>query len=161
MRDYANTSCPYCSAPLDPLPKAKKRCPSCGESIWVRSGPDGLTYLLQEVDLPILEQAWQEVWDKKHDAEDREFIAQSDALGRESYERTITDARESGFTHVEYIVSDDACAECRPLLGRPFDIRVAPPLPIANCRNEFCRCDVVAVIDYEQLRADVRAAGLG
>lgn len=57
-RAYANTSCPYCSAPLDPLPKARKRCPSCGQPIYVRSGPDGLRYLLQEVDLPVLEQAW-------------------------------------------------------------------------------------------------------
>ena len=160
MRDYANTSCPYCSASLDPLPKAKKRCPSCGQPIWVRSGPDGLTYLLQEVDLPILEQAWQEVWDKKHDAEDREFIAQADALGRESYERTIADARECGFTHVEYMVSDDACAECRSLSGRPVDIRVAPPLPIANCQNEFCRCGVVAVVDYDESRAMARELGL-
>ena len=59
-REYANRTCPYCDAGLDPLPRAKKRCPSCRESIYVRSGPDGLTYLLQEADLPTLQAAWGE-----------------------------------------------------------------------------------------------------
>ena len=54
----ANTACPYCSVELDPLPKAKKRCPGCGQPIYVRSGSDGLTYLLQVGDLPVLEAAW-------------------------------------------------------------------------------------------------------
>jgi hypothetical protein len=59
-RRYASEACPYCTVRLDPLPKAKKRCLACGQSIYVRSGPDGMTYLLQEVDLPILEEAWGE-----------------------------------------------------------------------------------------------------
>ena len=59
-REYANTTCPYCMAGLHPLPRANKRCPSCGQPIYVRPGPDGLTYLLQEVDLPVLEAAWAE-----------------------------------------------------------------------------------------------------
>ena len=60
LRTYANTACPYCSVELDPLPKAKKRCSGCGQPIYVRSGPDGLTYLLQVGDLPVLEAAWAE-----------------------------------------------------------------------------------------------------
>jgi hypothetical protein len=59
-RPYANTACPYCSVAFDPLPKAKAHCPSCGQTVWVRSGPDGLRYLLQEADLPVLEQAWED-----------------------------------------------------------------------------------------------------
>lgn len=57
---YATSVCPYCSVALAPLPKAKERCPACGLPIHVRSGPDGYTYLLQERDLPVLEQAWAE-----------------------------------------------------------------------------------------------------
>ena len=57
---YASEACPYCAGRLDPLPKAKKRCPSCGRPIYVRPGPDGLTYLLQTADLPVLEAAWAE-----------------------------------------------------------------------------------------------------
>jgi len=65
--EYANTTCPYCSAPLDPIPKAKKKCPACGQPIFVRRAPDGLRYLLQERDLPVLEQAWAEVHDDRND----------------------------------------------------------------------------------------------
>jgi hypothetical protein len=64
---YANTGCPYCSAPLDPLPKAKKKCPACGQPIYVRRAPDGLRYLLQEQDLPALDKAWTEIHDDRDD----------------------------------------------------------------------------------------------
>lgn len=57
---YANTTCPYCAIALDPLPRAKKKCPGCGQSILVRSGPDGYRYLVQEQDLHVLEEAWAE-----------------------------------------------------------------------------------------------------
>lgn len=59
-RPYANTACPYCGVEMSPLPKAKSKCRSCGQSVFVRSGPDGMRYLLQEVDLPALEAAWAE-----------------------------------------------------------------------------------------------------
>jgi hypothetical protein len=60
-RVYANTTCPYCSVTPDPLPKARsKKCRACGQSIYVREGPEGLTYLLQEADLSAMEQAWVE-----------------------------------------------------------------------------------------------------
>ena len=74
-RTYANTSCPYCSVELNPLPKAKKRCPGCGQPIYVRGGPDGLTYLLQVGDLPVLEAAWAEY------LEARDYRAKVAALG--------------------------------------------------------------------------------
>ena len=64
-RPYATTVCPYCSLAVDPLPKAKKRCPHCGRPIYVRSGPDGYRYLLQEVDLPVLEAAWAEYHERE------------------------------------------------------------------------------------------------
>jgi hypothetical protein len=57
---YASTTCPYCGATLDPLPKAKKKCPACRRTIYVRVGPDAMVYLLQDVDRPALEQAWAE-----------------------------------------------------------------------------------------------------
>ena len=57
---YANTSCPYCAVALDPPPKSKKRRPACGQSVYVRKGPDDLRYLLQAVDLPAMDQAWDE-----------------------------------------------------------------------------------------------------
>src|SRR5664280_1965845 len=59
-RTFANTACPYCSVELDPLPESKERCTGCGQPIYVRLGPDGLTYLLRVDDLPVLDQAWAE-----------------------------------------------------------------------------------------------------
>jgi hypothetical protein len=65
-RTYANTSCPYCSVELDPLPKGKKRCPACGQPIYARMGPDGITYLLRVGDLPVLDQAWAEYHEERN-----------------------------------------------------------------------------------------------
>lgn len=58
--EYANTICPYCAVPLHPLPRANKGCPSCRQPIHVRRGPEGLRYLLQAVDLPAMDRAWEE-----------------------------------------------------------------------------------------------------
>jgi hypothetical protein len=76
---YANTVCPYCGIGLNPLPKAKKKCPGCGQPIYVRSGPDGQRHLLREADLAQFETWWQ------RDAEEREQ--------REAAARAAEDAR--------------------------------------------------------------------
>ena len=57
-RPYNRDDCPYCHAIQDPLPKAKRKCPDCGQPIYVRSGPDGLRHLLREADLEAHEAAW-------------------------------------------------------------------------------------------------------
>jgi hypothetical protein len=59
-RPYANTDCPYCGVALDPLPWRKTKCPACARPIYVRAGPDGYTYLLQDGDRHVLEEAWAE-----------------------------------------------------------------------------------------------------
>lgn len=86
-------------------------------------------------------------WQARDDAKAREFIENANRLGRESYERTLRECREFGIAKVEYIVADDACAACRALVGRAFDLLAAPPLPIAGCCSEFCRCSVVGNFD--------------
>jgi hypothetical protein len=43
---------------MEPLPKAKTRCKFCRQPVFVRTGPDGLRYLLQEIDLPTMEAEW-------------------------------------------------------------------------------------------------------
>lgn len=50
-RPYHSTTCPYCAVELSPLPKAKKACPSCKAAILVRTGEDGVMYLIRDVDL--------------------------------------------------------------------------------------------------------------
>ena len=46
-RLYANTACPYCSGALNPPPKAKKRCPACGQPIYVLY--DRIGYMRREL----------------------------------------------------------------------------------------------------------------
>jgi len=38
MSQANKQKCPYCDSFLDTIPKRKKKCPSCGESIYVRLG---------------------------------------------------------------------------------------------------------------------------
>lgn len=64
-RAYASSECPYCGIRLAPLPKAKKRCPACRRPVYVRLGPDGVRYLLQEVDLPTMDALWAEFDDQR------------------------------------------------------------------------------------------------
>jgi hypothetical protein len=140
-RAYANTICPYCEATLVPLPKAKHRCPACGRPIWVRAGPDGLTYLLQESDLAVLDQAW---------AEHREAQARAQAatLNRQAEQATREILRTyavRGIVAVEIAGGADPCPPCRSMLGRRFQISDAPPIPIAGCTSETCRCGYLPV----------------
>ena len=58
-RPYNRTDCPYCRETMDPLPKAKKRCPSCGRPVYVRLGPDDIRYLLREEDLAAHQARWE------------------------------------------------------------------------------------------------------
>jgi hypothetical protein len=57
-RPYDRTTCPTCSAELDPLPKAKKRCPACSSEIYVRSGPDDRRYLLTVAEASAFQDRW-------------------------------------------------------------------------------------------------------
>ena len=58
-RPYANTSCPYCKVKMC-LAQGQVEVQELREAVYVRSGPDGMRYLLQEVDLAIVEAAWAE-----------------------------------------------------------------------------------------------------
>jgi hypothetical protein len=57
-RPYNRRDCPYCGVVLDPLPKTKKKCPGCGQPIYVQSAPDDVRYLLREADLAPFEATW-------------------------------------------------------------------------------------------------------
>ena len=55
-------------------------------------------------------------------------------------QRTVNDAVEHGAL-VEFYAAPDACLICRALLGKVFEPRDAPVIPVPNCPNEACRCD--------------------
>jgi hypothetical protein len=58
QRAYASTACPWCAAEMSPPPKAKKRCPACGNDVHVRSGPDELRHLLRPDDIAATDERW-------------------------------------------------------------------------------------------------------
>jgi hypothetical protein len=139
-RPYASSECPYCRAKLDPPPLAKKRCPTCRQPIFVRSGPDGLRYLLQEGDLPVLEQAWVEHYEAQEKARSEEGESQA----AQTLVETLVEYQQLG-VRVEIMTDEHSCAECRKFRGHVFDPRAAPVLPYARCRNDACRCDYLPV----------------
>src|ERR1035437_5749658 len=59
MDEYDRTDCPHCGAKFDPMPRAKKKCPSCGQQVWVRSGPDGRRYILRETEVSAHQARWE------------------------------------------------------------------------------------------------------
>lgn len=58
-RPYASTACPACGIALDPPPKKKVACPGCGVTLFVRSGPDGKRYLLDEPGVIRMQNQWE------------------------------------------------------------------------------------------------------
>lgn len=141
-RTFANTACPYCSVELDPLPTSKKRCTGCGQPIYVRLGPDGLTYLLQVCDLPVLDQAWTEYYA----AERARGAADLGAAAAAAMVRTLAEYAAAGVRAVEHHAADDACPPCRALYRRTFDPRNAPPIPVPGCERGACRCDYLPLV---------------
>src|SRR5450759_1757965 len=97
-RTFANTACPYCSVVLDPLPESKKRCTGCGQPIYVRLGPDGLTYLLRVGDLPVLDQAWAEYYA----AERAQAAADLGGATAAAMVRTLAEYVAAGIFNVEH-----------------------------------------------------------
>jgi hypothetical protein len=55
-------------------------------------------------------------------------------------QRTIDAASAHGVL-VEFYAVPDACLVCRALLGKVFEPRNAPVIPVPDCTNETCRCD--------------------
>jgi hypothetical protein len=79
-RQYASAACPTCALVLDPLPQAKKRCPGCGEPVYVRGGPDGRRHLLRDDQLTDHEAWWE-----------RERVAEIEASERRQREQAEAD----------------------------------------------------------------------
>ncbi len=125
-RIYASTRCPYCSAPLDPLPDRTKRCPSCGKTIHVVTDPlDGSRLLLTTVDADIA---------KALIEADRVKQLNQDAARDSKVE--LREAIELGWTAVEVQAESSGgalCAACEALAGRKYPIRMAPKIPPAGC----------------------------
>lgn len=59
--------------------------------------------------------------------------------------RTLLRQTAKAGWQVEHFAAPDACPVCRTLAGRRVDPADAPIIPVAECENEFCRCDYLPV----------------
>lgn len=139
---YDRGTCPYCEVPLDPMPKAKKKCPTCGQPIYVRSGPNGMRYLLREADLDAHQTRWDAYYDARGEVEDAEHNRDAAKLTAES----VAYYRAHGIIWVMVYRSDDACPACAAI-PRECAIDDAPPIPVPGCSNGICRCVISPLVD--------------
>ena len=126
-------------------PQGQEALPVVRQADLVRSGPDGLTHLLQEADLPVLEEAWQEHYAKQ-------VAEEAIASNREAARMTMESLRsyaEVGVDEVEVLGADDedTCPACRAarLRGR-YRLEHAPSIPVVGCSNEICRCSLAPIV---------------
>lgn len=98
LMNIGNTdpACPYCEVALDKMPGRKKKCPSCGEFIYVRTRPsDNKKILIKEDQILVIEEQWaiangvheQFLAERKAYNEEREALASK--LGKEPSEHDI------------------------------------------------------------------------
>jgi hypothetical protein len=118
-----------------------KRCLGCGQPIYVRLGPDGLTYLLQVGDLPVLDQAWAEYYA----AERAQAAVGLGMAGAPAMVGALAEYVAAGVRTVEHLAAADACPTCRALRGEMFGPESAPPIPVPGCERDACRCDYLPV----------------
>lgn len=73
--------CPYCGAGLDKMPGRKKKCPSCGEFIHVRTRPsDKQKILIREDQIEAIEEQWA-ILNGTHE----QFIESREEYAKEKY----------------------------------------------------------------------------
>ena len=136
----SGASCPHCNTPLDLIPERKKKCPSCGQYIFVRTRPpDRQRILVTEQGAKRIDDEWAKIREEKSKA----IRAEIKAANRASLRRY----KKEGMTHVELYPAPDACEECVALAG-VYPITKVPLLPISRCRNpKGCRCTYLPVIE--------------
>lgn len=64
-----------------------------------------------------------------------------------SAEARLNEMRQSGIEFVSVLGSNNPgedCAACLAIRGKKYEIEFAPPLPLADCDKEFCKCIYLA-----------------
>ena len=143
MDEYDRTDCPYCGVTFESLPRAKKRCPACARTVWVRYGPDGRHYILREADLATHEALWEAHRERMAVAEAARLNLDAARLTREA----LRSYSAAGLRSVEMAGASDLCPACAAVVGRLFALSAAPPIPVPGCSSEICRCDYLPVVE--------------
>jgi len=135
-------TCPYCNAQLDSMPTRKKKCPSCGKFILVRTRPsDRQRVLVTEEGARQFEEEREGIRIKKAEAIKRE-IAANNRAALESY-------KSNGISKVEILPALDerTCDKCIAIAG-VYPLKKVPKLPYEYCTNpDGCRCTYIPVVE--------------
>lgn len=57
-KDQRKAECPYCHSVLKKIPGAKTKCPHCGESMFVRTRPDGVRLVVTKDEADKIDEEW-------------------------------------------------------------------------------------------------------
>jgi len=90
--------CPYCDSELDKFPGRKKKCPSCGEFIYVRTRPNDEKKILVRED-QIIEV--EELWSIKN-GNHKEFLAERKLFSDKKAELASSLGKEPNDNEVKY-----------------------------------------------------------
>lgn len=174
MISYGRTdsACPYCDGEFPRRPKAKTKCRSCGDYVYVRTRPpDEERVLLTEADARFVEIQWATL-NNRLDAYLREKADEDEAkavlrkrLGKEPSTREVQievlkklnpqrreaqrkQYKEMGVsTEWEWCtpMQQRSCVVCLAMDGQVFPVSVSFD-SVMNCENEYCRCSMLPVI---------------
>jgi hypothetical protein len=140
MDEYDRTDCPYCGVTFESLPRAKKRCPACARTVWVRSGPDGRHYILREADLATHDALWEAHRERMAVAEAARLNLDAARLTREA----LRSYSAAGLRRVEWPAlaisarrvppSSADSSSCRLRLRSPFRVAAVRFAAVTTCR---------------------------
>jgi hypothetical protein len=129
----SEAKCPYCNVRLEKLPRTKKRCNGCGNTIRVK---EGSLYTDAE-------------FEKEEEKERRKLFKELNIYRVED----LMDYMKSGVVqHVEIlaVMDERTCENCKKWNGKkiPLDQAIKESvLPIRNCTGSWCRCSYAPVVD--------------
>ena len=134
--------CPYCNTLLDKMPTQKKKCPSCGNDIYVRTEyPSRKKLLLTKEQVDKLDA--QRTLEREKEAEKiRTEMAANN-------KRALKQYKTEGLKRVEiYTAQDERCCPTCAKAAGVYPIDKALTLPIRGCTNpNGCRCTYLPVVD--------------
>lgn len=137
-------NCPYCNTVLDPKPKRKKKCPACGNSVYVRGGA-----LITEEDLEVIFSLTRlEHFGIDRERFDREREALSVQLGRKA------SAADTLWRILNTLLSETDDEQTRGMIYRYMasnlqqEGKVNIELLRKSARQELLEIKEIAIFDY-------------
>ncbi len=138
---YDRRDCPTCRTILTRLPKARSACPACGTPISVRTCPEGVRHLLRADQVDVASFSWRSI----HAGRVKEEVRRRNKVEVVKRQDILRSYVELGIKAVEIRPVATACPTCVTAGSKRYRPRKAPPLPVAGCTRDVCRCRYVPI----------------